>query len=310
MERFGCWWMLTHKRSKIDRTCDQEANSKIPRENKLAVRAFIPPDWNVIRVFSKGSYDLVQLLKNQKTQEIVARKQAICCSSLVKDAVIHVQLNHENIVKAVGWTRTKCKVFLFLEHCAGGTILDAILEKIPQEDVGRYFSQLMSAVDYLHCRGVVHRDLKPENLLLTDKKVLKVADLGLASVVIVNGKEVEMRGLVGGKLYMAPEVFRSWSYTGPPTYLWSCRLILFNMVTEHYPRRIAHLQDPNYKEWANKNVEVGQKTKWKKINKFCWGTYVEALLSPDPVERLSRWRTALRHHLKATSETTENSPSC
>ncbi|XP_076063472.1 serine/threonine-protein kinase Chk1-like [Oratosquilla oratoria] len=288
----------------------KKPNSKILKENKLAVRAFSTTDWNVVRLLGKGSYGFVHLLKNQKTQETVARKQAMCCFSLVQEAVIHVQLNHVNIVKAVGWTRTHCKVFLFMEYCAGGTILDAIRQKIPQEDVGRFFSQLMSAVDYLHCRGVVHRDLKPDNLLLTDKKVLKVADLGLASVFIVNGKEVQMTRLLGGGPYMAPEVFRSWKYAGPSSDLWSCGVILFNMVTQHNPWRIAHTHDPNYERWANKNEAVGQKTKWKKINKFCWRTYVEALLSPDPVERLFIWRTTLRHHLRAINETPENSPGC
>ncbi|XP_076030085.1 serine/threonine-protein kinase Chk1-like [Oratosquilla oratoria] len=228
---------------------------------------------------------------------------------LVQEAVIHVQLKHENIVKVVCWTETDSKVFLFMEFCSGGSLLKAIVEKVPQEDVGQYFSQLMSAIDYLHCRGVVHRDLKPGNLLLTEKKVLKVADLGLASVFIVKGKEVEVTGLVGTKPYMAPEIFRSWKYAGPPTDFWSCGVILFNMVTNDCPWRIAHLQDPSYKRWVEKGVALDPKVEWK-ITKFCWRTYVKALLSPDPVERLFSWRTTLTHHLRAISETTENSSSC
>ncbi|XP_076030938.1 serine/threonine-protein kinase Chk1-like [Oratosquilla oratoria] len=244
----------------------EKPDKKTVQENKLAVRAFTTTDWTVVRVLGKGSFALVQLLKNSKTQELVARKQASCFSSLVKEAVIHVQLKHENIVKLVCWTETNFKIFLFMEYCSGGTILNAVVEKIPQEDVGKYFSHLMSAIDYLHCRGIVHRDLKPDNLLLTEKKVLKVADLGLASVFIVNGKEVELTGPVGTKPYMAPEVFRSWKYACPPTDLWSCGVILFNMVTEDCPWRIAHLQDPSYKRWVEKDAALDQKIKWKMIS--------------------------------------------
>ncbi|XP_076030045.1 serine/threonine-protein kinase Chk1-like [Oratosquilla oratoria] len=287
----------------------KKPDSKILQRNKLAVRDFCTSDWNVVKVLGKGSFGLVQLLKNRKTEELVVRKQASCFSSLVQEAVIHVQLKHENIVKVVCWTETDSKVFLFMEFCSGGSLLKAIVEKVPQEDVGQYFSQLMSAIDYLHCRGVVHRDLKPGNLLLTEKKVLKVADLGLASVFIVKGKEVEVTGLVGTKPYMAPEIFRSWKYAGPPTDLWSCGVILFNMVTDYCPWRIAHLQDPSYKRWVEKGVALDQKVEWK-ITKFCWRTYVKALLSPDPVERLFSWRMTLTHHLRAINETTENSSSC
>lgn len=51
----------------------------------------------------------------------------------------------------------------------------------PEPDVGtnlldaqKYFRQLISAVEYLHSRGVAHRDLKPENLLLDSNDNLKV----------------------------------------------------------------------------------------------------------------------------------------
>lgn len=41
-------------------------------------------------------------------------------------------------------------------------------------DAQKYFRQLISAVEYLHSRGVAHRDLKPENLLLDSNDNLKV----------------------------------------------------------------------------------------------------------------------------------------
>lgn len=40
--------------------------------------------------------------------------------------------------------------------------------------------QLLSGVDYLHGRRVVHLDLRSDNVLVTDRNVVKIVDLGSA----------------------------------------------------------------------------------------------------------------------------------
>lgn len=60
---------------------------------------------------------------------------------------------------------------------------------MPSMEAQRYMLQLLSAVDYLHKRGVAHRDLKPENLLLDENDNLKVSDFGLATIFRLNGRE-------------------------------------------------------------------------------------------------------------------------
>ncbi len=40
--------------------------------------------------------------------------------------------------------------------------------------------QILSAVDYLHSRHIVHLDLKSDNMLVTDRNVVKIVDLGSA----------------------------------------------------------------------------------------------------------------------------------
>lgn len=60
---------------------------------------------------------------------------------------------------------------------------------MPSKEVQKYMLQLLSAVDYLHKRGVAHRDLKPENLLLDENDNIKVSDFGLATIFRLNGRE-------------------------------------------------------------------------------------------------------------------------
>lgn len=94
----------------------------------------------------------------------------------------------------------------------------------------RYFKQLISAVEYLHSKGVAHRDLKPENLLLDEHDNLKVSDFGMATVYRLHGKERSLENKCGTLPYVAPEVLSGF-YHAEPADIWSCGIILVALLT-------------------------------------------------------------------------------
>ena len=59
----------------------------------------------------------------------------------------------------------------------------------------------MSAVSYLHKRGVVHRDIKPENVVIRDDDVAALCDFGMAEY---DGHLISHGSGTGP--YMAPEI--------------------------------------------------------------------------------------------------------
>lgn len=70
-----------------------------------------------------------------------------------------------------------------MEYCSGGTLLSFIehqVNRLPETNVLRMFSDVVSAVETLHCRNppICHRDLKLENLLLSSNQKLKLCDFG------------------------------------------------------------------------------------------------------------------------------------
>lgn len=111
------------------------------------------------------------------------------------------------------------------------------------EDVAHfYFSQLISAVGYMHSRHVAHRDIKPENILLSDGD-LKLADFGLAVLFELNGQRKPCQTVCGSPPYMAPEVVPEGGFTGRKTNpyegevadIWSCGIVLFVLLVGNTP---------------------------------------------------------------------------
>ena len=77
----------------------------------------------------------------------------------------------------------KKDIYLMTEHASGGDLFEKITSQgyLSESEAKRIFLQILSGLNYAHCKCVVHRDLKPENLLFDSSGVLKIADFGLCN---------------------------------------------------------------------------------------------------------------------------------
>ena len=71
------------------------------------------------------------------------------------------------------------------------------------EKVISLVSQIASAVDYAHSKGVIHRDIKPSNLILSEGERVKVTDFGIAK--LIDAEMTQSGTLLGTPSYMSPE---------------------------------------------------------------------------------------------------------
>ena len=143
--------------------------------------------------------------------------------------------NSLNVVHLIAAYEDKKNVYIVLELCTGGDLLQRILKHsvFTEADARTYCGDILRMADQCHSVGVVHRDIKPGNFLLANKSTeapLKMTDFGLAAW--YNG--TPLRDPAGTPYYMAPELFLKKGY-GPPVDIWSCGCMLHFLFTGRAP---------------------------------------------------------------------------
>ncbi len=145
-----------------------------------------------------------------------------------------IGLHHCNIV-ALHAAGSEYVAMEYVEGPSLRSVLDA--GQPPLAQALRWMGQLLSALAYLHARGLVHRDVKPANLLLGTDDTLKLADFGIAR----RAGEQLVQDSSGTPNYMAPEQMRG----KPPDQrsdLYAAGVVLYELLTGSRPYRGSAVQ--------------------------------------------------------------------
>lgn len=122
-----------------------------------------------------------------------------------------------------------------MEYAPHGTLLDIICQVRPtglsNDNILRYFCDILMGLEYLHIRNVFHRDLKPANLLIDKNNHIKIADFGIS---LVHTPNKSTYSTAGTAVYSAPEVLRGGKYDYKSD-IWSFGCILYEMCMGHSP---------------------------------------------------------------------------
>lgn len=122
-----------------------------------------------------------------------------------REARVLARLSHPHVVTVHDFgALSDGSGYLVMEYVAGGTLRSRL--PLSPEEAARVVGQLCSALAYAHAGGIVHRDIKPENVLFDAEGRARLADFGIARLLLDEHTALTAPLVVlGTPRYMAPE---------------------------------------------------------------------------------------------------------
>jgi serine/threonine protein kinase len=156
-------------------------------------------------------------------------------------------LSHANILTIYDVGHFEDNLFIATEYIDGSTIRERIRAgNLSLGEVLEIVDQLLCGLDAAHEVGIVHRDIKPENVMQRRDGVVKILDFGIAKLLerlssedsptTASGSttQTEVGVMLGTIGYMSPEQVRGLAID-ERTDVWSCGVVLYEMLTQHRP---------------------------------------------------------------------------
>nr|GMC63770.1 serine/threonine-protein kinase AtPK2/AtPK19-like [Ipomoea batatas] len=194
-----------------------------------------------MKVVGEGAFGRVFQVQKIDTSEIFAmkvmRKDKILKKNhaeyMIAERAILTKIDHPFIVQLRYSFQTKYRLYLVLDFVNGGHLFFQLHHQgLFREDLALiYTAEIVSAVSYLHEKGIMHRDLKPENVLLDAEGHVVLADFGLAKQFDETTRSNSMCGTLE---YMAPEILLGKGHNKAADW-WSVGVLLFEMLTGKSP---------------------------------------------------------------------------
>ena len=184
--------------------------------------------------FKAGKRFLIKTTKdNSEQQNKMLHREYELSIGCDHPHLIHIYTIEESLPFGTG---------LVMEYIEGRTLNEYLAENPSKKERNRIFAELLSAVGYLHKRGVIHNDLKPENILITHAdNSLKLIDFGLAD----SNAEYAMRTLGCTPHYASPELQERNQNIDARSDIYSIGIIMQELLGESAISRRCIKQNPD-----------------------------------------------------------------
>lgn len=190
-------------------------------------------DYLITGLAGKGSNAVVFRAQHKDTGQEVAVKVGVANSANAREIAILSGMNHPNILALYDTLKWGNFLIMVLEYCPYGDLLSAIMDGAFADPLAAklVFAQILSAVEYLHERGIAHGDIKPENILIGADGRPKLCDFGCSHMTRTGGGNEK----AGTLFYAAPELLADGEFDTQKADIWALGITYFAMLTGQFP---------------------------------------------------------------------------
>ena len=198
----------------------------------------------------------------------------------LNEAKVMVRLDHPNIRKVYGYGTIDARPAIIMEYLDGMDLKTRLKrgQRFTDEELKKWWNQLVDALNYTHSLNIVHRDIKPSNIFINQKGNAKLLDFGIAKVADTTTGTLTGSTL-GTRIYMSPEQVKDPKRVGPKSDVYSLAVTFVHLLSGKAPYDSTTSSDYD--------IQVSIVTKPIDLSPLpaAWCGFISPYLEKDPEKR-------------------------
>ena len=201
-------------------------------------------------------------------------------SRFLTEAKIMVELDHRNIRQVYDYGDIDGRPCIIMEYLDGDDLKSRMKhgQRFTEEELEKWWNQLVNALNYTHAKGIVHRDIKPGNIFVTRDGDIKLLDFGIAKIrESISSTQTGQK--IGTLMYMSPEQVKDSKHIDYHTDIYSLAVTFVHLLSRKKP----------YDSDTSSDFEISEQIVYHPLDlngiPEKWRLFLEPYLNKDPQAR-------------------------